>query len=72
MKYIFICGDVLEFSFVEVMLIGFVWDGGFYVFKKILMFEVDVIVVMVGKIYEEVVFEVMKFFIGESFIDEEF
>lgn len=72
MKYISTRGDAPELSFAEAMLTGLARDGGLYVPKKIPTLEADAIAAMAGKTYEEVAFEVMKPFIGESFTDEEF
>ena len=72
MKYISTRGYAPELSFAEAMLTGLARDGGLYVPKKIPTLEADAIAAMAGKTYEEVAFEVMKPFIGESFTEEEF
>ena len=69
MKYISTRGDAPELSFAEAMLTGLARDGGLYVPKKIPTLEADAIAAMAGKTYEEVAFEVMKPFIGESFTE---
>ena len=72
MKYISTRGDAPELSFAEAMLTGLARDGGLYVPKKIPTMATEDIAALAGKSYEEVAFEVMKPFIGDSFTDEEF
>lgn len=53
------------------MMMGFVCDGGLYLFEIILIFLVDDIVVFEGLFYEEVVLWVVMLFVGDSFMQDE-
>lgn len=53
------------------MFVGFVLDGGFYIFESWLMLLCDQIVVFVGLFYVDIVVVVMMLFIGDVvFVDE--
>lgn len=72
MKYISTRGQAPELSFEEAMLTGLARDGGLYVPEVWPKLTADKIASFAGKSYEEVAFEVMKPFVGDSFSDAEF
>ncbi|MCP5088302.1 MAG: threonine synthase [Rhodobacteraceae bacterium] len=72
MKYISTRGQAPELTFEEAMLTGLARDGGLYVPESWPQLSHRQIAEFAGKSYEEVAFEVMKPFIGDTFTDEEF
>jgi threonine synthase len=72
MKYISTRGAAPELTFEEAMLTGLARDGGLYVPAEWPQLSHDRIAGFAGKTYEEVAFEVMKPFIGDTFSDAEF
>jgi len=72
MKYISTRGTAPELTFEEAMLTGLARDGGLYVPAEWPQLGHDQIAGFAGKSYEDVAFEVMKPFIGDTFTDAEF
>ncbi len=72
MKYISTRGAAPELTFEEAMLTGLARDGGLYVPSEWPTLSHDQIAGFAGKSYEDVAFEVMKPFIGDTFTDAEF
>ncbi len=72
MKYISTRGAAPELTFEQAMLTGLARDGGLYVPEFWPQLSADQIAGFAGKSYEEVAFEVMKPFIGNTFSDAEF
>src|SRR5210317_1530270 len=72
MKYISTRGAAPELTFEEAMLTGLARDGGLYVPAEWPQLSYDQIAGFAGKSYEDVAFEVMKPFIGDTFTDTEF
>ncbi|MCP5075171.1 MAG: threonine synthase, partial [Rhodobacteraceae bacterium] len=72
MKYISTRGQAPELTFEEAMLTGLARDGGLYVPESWPQLSTDQIAGFAGKPYEDVAFEVMKPFIGDTFTDDEF
>ncbi len=72
MKYISTRGNAPELSFEQAMLTGLARDGGLYVPETWPTFSTEQIAAMAGKTYEQVAFEVMKPFVGDTFTDAEF
>ncbi len=72
MKYISTRGAAPELTFEEAMLTGLARDGGLYVPAEWPQLSYDQIADFAGKSYEDVAFEVMKPFIGDTFTDTEF
>ncbi|MEL6682938.1 MAG: threonine synthase [Pseudomonadota bacterium] len=72
MRYISTRGQAPVLSFEEAMLTGLARDGGLYVPEEVPTLTPAQIAAMAGKSYEEVAFDVMCPFIGDTFTDEEF
>ena len=72
MRYISTRGQAPELSFEEAMLTGLAHDGGLYVPENIPTLSHDDIAGMAGKSYEEIAFQAMRPFIGDTFTDAEF
>ena len=72
MKYISTRGQAPELTFEEAMLTGLARDGGLYVPETIPQLSAADIKAMAGKSYEEIAFQVMRPFVGDTFSDEEF
>jgi len=71
MKYISTRGSAPALTFEQAMLTGLARDGGLYVPESWPTLSHDQIASFAGKPYEDVAFEVMKPFIGDSFTDAE-
>lgn len=71
MQYISTRGQAPELNFEEAMLSGLAPDGGLYVPKMVPQFSAQQIAAMAGQSYEEIAFQVVKPFVGESFSDAE-
>jgi len=72
MKYVSTRGKAPELTFEQAMLTGLARDGGLYVPEVFPTLNHEQIESFADKSYEEVAFEVMKPFIGDTFSDEEF
>ena len=72
MRYISTRGTAPSLSFEEAMLTGLARDGGLYVPEAVPRLSHAQIALMAGKSYEDVAFEVMRPFIGDTFTDDEF
>jgi len=72
MRYISTRGTAPLLSFEEAMLTGLARDGGLYVPQEVPTLNYAQIAAMAGKSYEEVAFDVMRPFIGDTFTDTEF
>ena len=72
MKYVSTRGQSPALSFEDTMLTGLAPDGGLYVPEDVPSLSHEQIAAMAGKSYQEVAFEVMKPFVGDTFTDEEF
>ncbi len=72
MRYISTRGTAPVLTFEEAMLTGLARDGGLYVPQEVPTLTHDQIAAMAGKSYEDVAFEVMRPFIGDTFTDAEF
>jgi threonine synthase len=72
MKYISTRGNAPILSFEEAMLTGLARDGGLYVPENIPTLSHTDIAAMAGKSYEEIAFQVMRPYVGDTFTDEEF
>ncbi|MEJ6403878.1 threonine synthase [Yoonia sp. 2307UL14-13] len=72
MRYISTRGDAPILTFEEAMLTGLARDGGLYVPEEVPTLSADQIAAMAGKSYEEVAFDVMRPFIGDTFTGNEF
>jgi len=72
MKYISTRGQSPELSFEQAMLTGLARDGGLYVPESWPTLTPEQIAGFAGKSYEDVAFEVMKPFVGDTFTDAEF
>jgi len=72
MRYISTRGTAPSLSFEEAMLTGLARDGGLYVPQDVPTLTHAQIAAMAGKPYEEVAYDVMRPFIGETFTDDEF
>ncbi|MEO0918683.1 MAG: threonine synthase, partial [Pseudomonadota bacterium] len=72
MRYISTRGTAPVLSFEEAMLTGLARDGGLYVPEDVPTLTHAQIAAMAGKTYEEVAFDVMRPFIGDTFTDAEF
>ena len=72
MKYISTRGQAPELTFEEAMLTGLARDGGLYVPESWPTLSTEQIAGFAGKRYEDVAFEVMKPFVGDTFDDAEF
>ncbi|KJZ18245.1 threonine synthase [Loktanella sp. S4079] len=72
MRYISTRGTAPVLTFEEAMLTGLARDGGLYVPEEVPTLTKAQIAGMAGKSYEDVAFEVMRPFIGETFSDTQF
>ena len=72
MKYVSTRGQAPELTFEQAMLTGLARDGGLYVPKTFPTLTSKQISSFAGKPYEDVAFEVMKPFVGDTFTDTEF
>ena len=72
MKYISTRGQAPELTFEDAMLTGLARDGGLYVPETIPQLSTDDIKAMAGKSYEEIAFQVMRPFVGDTFSDDDF
>ena len=72
MRYISTRGTAPSLSFEEAMLTGLARDGGLYVPEEVPALTHPQIAAMAGKSYEEVAYDVMRPFIGDTFTDAEF
>ncbi len=72
MKYISTRGQAPELTFEDAMLTGLARDGGLYVPETIPQLSTDDIKAMTGKSYEEIAFQVMRPFVGDTFSDDDF
>jgi threonine synthase len=72
MKYVSTRGQAPELTFEQAMLTGLARDGGLYVPETFPTLTKDQIASFAGKPYEDVAFEVMKPFVGDTFTDQEF
>jgi threonine synthase len=71
-KYISTRGQAPALSFEDAMLTGLARDGGLYVPEAIPQLSHAEIKAMAGKSYEEIAFQVMRPFVGETFSDDDF
>jgi len=72
MRYISTRGTAPILTFEEAMLTGLARDGGLYVPETVPVLTQGQISAMAGKSYEDVAFDVMRLFIGDTFTDAEF
>ena len=72
MKYISTRGQAPELTFEDAMLTGLARDGGLYVPETIPKLSTADIKAMAGKSYEEIAFQVMRPFVGDTFSDDDF
>jgi threonine synthase len=72
MRYISTRGSAPALTFEEAMLTGLARDGGLYVPENVPTLTNAQIANMAGKSYEEVAFDVMRPFIGDTFSDAQF
>ena len=72
MKYVSTRGKAPDLNFEEAMLTGLARDGGLYVPEEYPLLSAQQISSFSTKSYEEVAFEIMKPFIGDTFSDDEF
>ncbi|PCH97559.1 MAG: threonine synthase [Rhodobacteraceae bacterium] len=72
MKYISTRGQAPSLTFEEAMLTGLARDGGLYVPETWPTLSMDQIASFAGKTYEQVAYEVMKPFVGDTFSELEF
>ena len=72
MKYISTRGQAPELTFEEAMLTGLARDGGLYVPSEWPTLTREQIAGFAGKSYQDVAFEVMTPFVGDTFTDAEF
>lgn len=72
MRYISTRGQAPILTFEEAMLTGLARDGGLYVPETIPTLTSAQIAAMASKSYEEIAFDVMRPFIGDTFTDDEF
>ena len=72
MKYISTRGTAPVLSFGEAMMTGLARDGGLYVPQTIPTLSQDRIAAMAGLSYEDIAFQVMYPFLGDTFGDDEF
>jgi threonine synthase len=71
-KYISTRGQAPELTFEDAMLTGLARDGGLYVPETIPKLSTADIKAMAGKSYEEIAFQVMRPFVGDTFSDDDF
>ncbi len=72
MRYISTRGTAPILSFEEAMLTGLARDGGLYVPEDIPTLTNTQIAAMAGKSYEDIAYDVMRPFIGDTFSDGQF
>lgn len=72
MKYVSTRGKAPDLNFEEAMLTGLARDGGLYVPEEYPTLSSQQISSFSTKSYEEVAFEIMKPFVGDTFSDDEF
>ena len=72
MRYISTRGTAPVLTFEQAMMTGLARDGGLYVPETVPTLTHAQIAAMAGKSYEDVAFEVMRPFIGETFTDDVF
>ncbi|WP_458789901.1 threonine synthase [Yoonia sp. MH D7] len=72
MRYISTRGSAPALTFEQAMMTGLARDGGLYVPETVPTLTTKQIADMAGKSYEEVAFEVMRPFIGDTFSDGQF
>lgn len=72
MRYISTRGTAPVLSFEDAMLTGLARDGGLYLPETWPQLDTETIKSFSGKSYEEVAFQVMRPFIGDTFSDTEF
>ncbi|MBQ1202249.1 MAG: threonine synthase, partial [Loktanella sp.] len=72
MRYISTRGTAPVLTFEQAMLTGLARDGGLYLPEEIPTLSQAQIAAMAGKSYEEVAFDVMRPFIGDTFTDVQF
>ena len=72
MRYISTRGTAPVLTFEQAMLTGLARDGGLYLPEDIPTLTTAQIAAMAGKSYEDVAFEVMRPFIGDTFTDAQF
>lgn len=72
MRYISTRGAAPALTFEQAMMTGLARDGGLYVPETVPTLTTAQIADMAGKSYEDVAFEVMRPFIGDTFTDDEF
>ncbi|MBE0412906.1 threonine synthase [Yoonia sp.] len=72
MRYISTRGTAPALTFEQAMLTGLARDGGLYVPEVVPTLTHAQIAAMAGQTYEDVAFDVMRPFIGDTFTDDEF
>jgi threonine synthase len=72
MRYISTRGNAPVLNFEDTMLTGLARDGGLYVPEAVPTLTTDQIAAMAGQSYEDIAFNVMYPFIGETFTADEF
>lgn len=72
MQYISTRGAAPVLGFGEAMMTGLARDGGLYVPESVPSLPPEQIAALAGLSYEEIAFQVMKPFMGETFADDEF
>ena len=72
MRYISTRGATDTLTFEQAMMTGLARDGGLYVPETVPTLTREQIADMAGKSYEEIAFDVMRPFIGDTFTDAEF
>ncbi len=72
MRYISTRGSAPALTFEQAMMTGLARDGGLYVPETVPTLTRDQIADMAGKSYEDIAFDVMRPFIGDTFTDAEF
>ncbi len=71
-RYVSTRGNAPDLPFHEAMLTGLARDGGLFVPSEVPQFSAGQIRAMAGQSYEDIAFQVMRPFIGDSFTDAEF
>ena len=72
MRYISTRGQAPALDFEECMLTGLARDGGLYVPETVPVLSKDQISAFAGKPYEDMAYQVMRPFVGDSFDDQTF
>lgn len=72
MRYISTRGQAPILTFEEAMMTGLARDGGLYVPETVPTLSAEEVAAMAGKSYEEIAFQVMRPYVGDTFTDEEF